>query len=80
MGGARSPESAYAQVTRVYRLARLHVNFFQPVEQLLTKTRQGARTHRVYDRAQTPTNASRPPAPSRPSPAANSKRSTRWLW
>jgi hypothetical protein len=41
------PESAYAQVTRVYRLARLHVNFFQPVEQLLTKTRQGARTHRV---------------------------------
>jgi hypothetical protein len=39
---------------RVYRLARLHVNFFQPVEKLMTKTRQGARTHRVYDRAQTP--------------------------
>ncbi len=30
------------------------MNFFQPVEKLLTKTRQGARTHRVYDRAQTP--------------------------
>jgi len=45
---------AYAQLTRVYRLARLHVNFFQPVEKLVAKTRQGARTHRVYDRAQTP--------------------------
>ncbi len=30
------------------------MNFFQPVEQLVTKTRQGARVHRVYDRAQTP--------------------------
>jgi hypothetical protein len=46
--------AAYAQMQRVYRLARLHVNFFQPVEKLVTKTRQGARTHRVYDRAQTP--------------------------
>jgi len=45
---------AYAQLQRVYRLARLHVNFFQPVEKLVSKTRQGARTHRVYDRAQTP--------------------------
>ena len=45
---------AYAQLQRVYRLARLHVNFFQPVEKLVTKTRDGARTHRVYDRAQTP--------------------------
>jgi hypothetical protein len=46
--------AAYAQLTRVYRLARLHVNFFQPVEKLVTKTRHGARVHRVYDRAQTP--------------------------
>ena len=37
-----------------YRLARLYVNFFQPVEKLVTKTRAAARTHRVYDRAQTP--------------------------
>src|SRR6059036_1507372 len=44
----------YAQLARVYQLARLHVNFFQPVEKLVTKTRQGARVHRVYDRAQTP--------------------------
>jgi hypothetical protein len=46
--------AAYASLTRVYRLARLHINFFQPVEKLLTKTRDGARVHRVYDRAQTP--------------------------
>ena len=47
-------KAAYAQLTRVYQLARLHVNFFQPVQKLVTKTRQGARVHRVYDRAQTP--------------------------
>jgi len=47
-------KAAYAQLQRVYRLARLHVNFFQPVQKLVTKTRQGPRAHRVYDRAQTP--------------------------
>jgi len=47
-------KAAYGQLMRVYRLARLHVNFFQPVEKLVTKTRQGARARRVYDRAQTP--------------------------
>ena len=46
--------AAYAQLARVYQLARLHVNFFQPVEKLVTKTRQGAHVQRVYDRAQTP--------------------------
>ena len=46
--------AAYTQLARVYALARPHVNFFQPVEKLLTKSRQGARVHRVYDRAQTP--------------------------
>jgi hypothetical protein len=46
--------AAYACLTRIYRLARLHVNFFQPVEKLVTKTRQGARSRRIYDRAQTP--------------------------
>jgi hypothetical protein len=40
--------AAYAQLTRVYQLARLHVTFFQPVEQLVTKSREGARVHRVY--------------------------------
>jgi len=47
-------KAAYGELQRVYRLARLHVNFFQPVQKLVTKTRQGARAHRVYDRAQTP--------------------------
>src|SRR4029453_18554786 len=46
--------AAYRQLGRVYRLARLHVNFFQPVEKLVAKTREGAPAHRVYDRAQTP--------------------------
>jgi hypothetical protein len=47
-------KAAYAQLRRVYTLARLHVNFFQPVQKLMSKTRHGARVHRVYDRAQTP--------------------------
>jgi hypothetical protein len=47
-------KAAYAQLRRVYALARLHVNFFQPVQKLVRKTRQGARVHRTYDRAQTP--------------------------
>lgn len=47
-------KSAYVHLARVYRLARLHVNFFQPVEKLVRKSRDGARARRVYDRAQTP--------------------------
>lgn len=47
-------KAAYAQLTRVYRLVRLHVNFFQPVQQLVSKTRDGARVRRLYDRARTP--------------------------
>jgi hypothetical protein len=47
-------KAAYAQLARVYTLARLHVNFFQPVEKLVRKQRSGARVHRVFDRAQTP--------------------------
>jgi hypothetical protein len=46
--------AAYAQLARVYELARLHINFFQPVQKLVTKERRGPRVHRVYDRAQTP--------------------------
>jgi len=47
-------KAAYRQLARVYALVRLQVNFFQPVEKLLTKHRTGARVHRVFDRAQTP--------------------------
>ena len=46
--------AAYAQLARVYRLVRLHTNFFQPVQKLLRKTRDGAKVHREYDRARTP--------------------------
>jgi hypothetical protein len=46
--------AAYAQLARVYELARLHVNFFQPTQKLVHKSRDGAHTHRVYDTAQTP--------------------------
>src|SRR5207245_2689389 len=47
-------KAAFAQLQRVYDVVRLHINFFQPVQKLVTKTRQGAHTRRVYDRAQTP--------------------------
>ncbi|HET6315591.1 MAG TPA: hypothetical protein VFG86_03965 [Chloroflexota bacterium] len=47
-------KAAFAQLQRVYEVVRLHINFFQPVQKLVTKTRAGARTHRVYDRPQTP--------------------------
>jgi hypothetical protein len=46
--------AAYAQLARVYRLLRLHTNFFQPVQRLIAKSRHGARVRRVYDHAQTP--------------------------
>jgi hypothetical protein len=47
-------QRAYAQLARVYALARWHVNFFQPVEKLVSKQRTGARVRRVFDRPQTP--------------------------
>lgn len=47
-------KAAYAALRAVYRLLRLHVNFFQPVQKLVTRVRVGRRVRRVYDRAQTP--------------------------
>ena len=47
-------QAAYAQLLRVHQLARVHGNFFQPVQKLVSKTRAGARTRRAYDQAQTP--------------------------
>jgi integrase-like protein len=38
----------------LYAILRLYVNFFQPQMHLVTKTRQGAKVHRRYDRARTP--------------------------
>jgi hypothetical protein len=42
-GGSFASKAAYAQLRHVYRLARLHVSFFQPVQKLVTKHRAGAR-------------------------------------
>jgi hypothetical protein len=46
--------AALKTFNQVYELLRLYVNFFQPVMKLATKTRHGAKVHRVYDQAQTP--------------------------
>lgn len=46
--------AAFLQMQRVYSLARLHANFFQPVRKLSEKHRQGARSIRFYDDAMTP--------------------------
>ena len=47
-------KAAYGQLKRLYRLVRLHTNFFQPVQRLVRKQREGARLRRWHDRAQTP--------------------------
>jgi hypothetical protein len=47
-------KAAYAQLARVYALVRLHSKFFQPVQRLPAKQRDGARLRRWHDRAQTP--------------------------
>jgi len=47
-------KAALEALNRVYDLTRLYVNFFQPVMKLVSKTRHGAKVHRVYDRARTP--------------------------
>lgn len=38
----------------LYEVVRLYVNFFQPSMRLVSKTRSGAKTHRLYDKARTP--------------------------
>ncbi len=42
------------QLQRVHGLVRLYFNFFQPVMKLVSKTRDGAKVRKVYDRARTP--------------------------
>jgi len=46
--------AALEALNRIYDLLRLYVNFFQPVMKLVSKTRHGAKVHKVYDTAQTP--------------------------
>jgi len=45
--------AALEALNRVYDLTRLYVNFFQPVMKLVSKTRHGAKVHKVYDAART---------------------------
>lgn len=47
-------KAAYALLERLYRLAGLHTNFFQPTSKLVSKERVGAKVHKKYDIAQTP--------------------------
>ncbi len=49
-----SSKVAFKALDDVYTLLRLYINFFQPVLKLVGKTRNGAKVHKVYDRAQTP--------------------------
>jgi hypothetical protein len=47
-------KAAYECLGRVYNLVRLYINFFQPTMKLVSKTRHGAKAHKVYEAAQTP--------------------------
>jgi hypothetical protein len=49
-----SSKQSYETLNRIYYLLRLYVNFFQPAMKLVSKTRYGAKVHRVYDTALTP--------------------------
>ena len=54
-GHARySSSAAFKQLISVYSLARLHVNFFQPVRRLTAKSRDGSRIVRHHDQGATP--------------------------
>ena len=47
-------EKAYKCLDRLYLVLRLYINFFQPTMKLISKTRHGAKVHKVYDTAKTP--------------------------
>jgi hypothetical protein len=46
--------AAYQCLGRLYDCVRLYINFFQPTMKLISKTRHGAKVHKVYDTARTP--------------------------
>jgi hypothetical protein len=46
--------AAYQSLERLYYTVRLYLNFFQPTMKLFSKTRHGAKVHKVYETAQTP--------------------------
>jgi len=47
-------KAAYECLGRLYERVRLYTNFFQPTMKLISKTRHGAKVHKVYEIAQTP--------------------------
>ncbi len=47
-------KASFECLDRVYYLVRLYINFFQPTMKLISKSRHGAKVHKVYDTAQTP--------------------------
>jgi hypothetical protein len=49
-----SSRQALEILNQVYYLLHLYINFFQPVMKLVSKSRQSARVHKVYDTAKTP--------------------------
>jgi hypothetical protein len=49
-----SSRAAYRSLERLYYTVRLYLNFFQPTMKLISKTRHGAKVHKVYEMAQTP--------------------------
>ena len=52
--GRYASPAAFAQMRELYSLARLHVNFFQPVRRLSGKSRDGSKVIRYHDEARTP--------------------------
>jgi hypothetical protein len=46
--------AAYVVLTRLYGLLRRQLNYLRPTRKLVATRRVGARTHRTYDRPQTP--------------------------
>lgn len=49
-----SSHASLERLSLVYATLRHYVNFFQPAMKLISKTRHGARVHKVYDTAMTP--------------------------
>ena len=52
--GRSSSSAAFHQLQQVYSPARLHVNFFQPVRRLASRSGRGARVIRHHDQGSTP--------------------------
>jgi hypothetical protein len=49
-----SSHAALERLNLIYAILRQYVNFFQPTMKLISKTRHGAKVHKVYDIAKTP--------------------------